>query len=147
MLYPFVLHLHGGLRWVLLLLLGFALVRGVLGTWGRMAFTRWDQAVGIALSGLSHVQFLLGFWMYFFLSPITKLAFERGKDSFRDPLLRYWSLEHMVGMTAFVACMTLARSFSKRAKNHKSRFRWGLLFYVIGACVVLAIMPWSFSKS
>ena len=140
-----LLHLHNIMRWIILLLLIIAIVRGFVGMTGNKPFTPGDKKVGLFLMISAHITLLIGLYQWMAgrygilttsLPPGTKLM----EDDF---YLFYW-IEHPLGMIVAVALITIGRAQSKKnildIVKHKRSF-W---YYLIALIIIIATVPWPF---
>ncbi len=141
-MYRMMLFGHSYLRWIVILLALYVLVRSFLawrraGEWGR-----GDEKLSVALVGLVDVQLLIGLALYFFLSPLSKAFLGDAGAAMKDPLLRFFGMEHLFGMLIAVALFHVGRAKAKRAESaaRKHKLTWG---FVLAALLVAAIaIPW-----
>jgi hypothetical protein len=136
-MYNMLSHAHSGLRWLVLVFLLLAIVT---------AYTKWSAKANypagkLPLLGLifTHVQLILGLVLYF-ISP--KVQFTAGV--MKDPILRFYTVEHLSLMLIAIALITVGYSRAKRqapaAQGHKTIFT----FYLIGLILILVSIPWPF---
>ena len=112
-MYTFFLHLHSGIRWLILLAMIFVIVRSLIGTFSDKRYSKLDKTTAGISMGLIHFQLVLGCILYFFLSPITKdLSFAMNTSE-----ERFWNIEHLVIMILAVVFAQIGQS--KRKKNKK----------------------------
>lgn len=118
----FVLMLHSILRWVILAVGLFALIKFLVG-WARKSdFAKMDRGLQAGFSGLVDLQVTIGF-IYFFWNGLA------GGVGF--PMFR---IEHMVTML-IAAVLGHLPSFMKKAEN-----KFAVGFYaVIGALIVIVL--------
>ncbi len=136
---------HNGLRWVLLALLLFVIVRSWLGFAQKSTYGKLDNATGGALVGLSHLQLLIGFILYFGLSPITQAAFADFGAAMKDPTLRLYAVEHISTMLIAVILIQVGRIFSKKATEDARKFRVMAVFTTFALLLMASRMPnWNF---
>jgi hypothetical protein len=136
---------HNGLRWVLLALLIFVIVRSWLGFAQKSTYGKLDNATGGALVGLSHLQLLIGFILYFGLSPITQAAFADFGAAMKDPTLRLYAVEHLTTMLVAVILIQVGRIFSKKAAEDARKFRVMAVFTTFALVLMASRMPhWNF---
>ena len=69
----------------------------------------------MAFVGVVDLQFTLGAWLYLFASPLSHAFFADFGAGMRQPLLRFFGLEHALGMLIAVALIHIGRTRSKRA--------------------------------
>lgn len=137
MLYQIIDRAHSGLRWVVLLLLVAAIV-WAFQAWkgGRSSASKLPFYAMTAMN----VQFLLGLALYIFLSPYVR--FEAGV--MKDPLLRFYTVEHITMMVIAIALVSVGYSRAKKAASDAGKGKTIFIFYLIGLIVILAAIPWPF---
>lgn len=139
-MYRFVLFGHAYLRWFVLLAAVLVLVRSFTGWRSRREWEPGDEKLHFALIAGVDLQLLLGLILYF-ISPITRGFMSDAGTAMKDPLLRFFAMEHLVGMLIAVALFHVGRAVSKKAvgpARHKKVFT----FTLIGAIVALLAIPW-----
>ena len=137
-LYQILKHAHSGLRWVVLV----ALILAISNAFSkRKAGTYAAGDHKLAFWGMMsvHIQLLLGLALYF-LSPMV--SFESGFMG--NSILRFYTIEHLVGMILGIVLITIGYSKAKRQAGHGKKFSIILTMYTIGLLVILASIPWPF---
>jgi hypothetical protein len=142
-MYTGFLHLHDTLRWLVLLSLVVTLVKYVSGWLGNQPWKKTDNILGIVFTSLMDIQLLTGLVLYFFLSPVTKLAMSDFGAAMKDPGLRFYAVEHFSMMLIAVVLVHIGRSKSKKAKTDSAKFKTATIFFLIALVVILAAIPWS----
>jgi hypothetical protein len=142
-MYRFVLTLHSWNRWAVLLTLLAALWLAYRGWLGQQPFRALDHRVGSLLTGLLHLQLLLGFTLYFGLSPWTRQAAADRTAAWHDPTLRFWSITHISLMLSAIVVAQIGHSIAKRAATDAVRHRWSALSYSIAAALLMAGIPFA----
>lgn len=140
-MYFSALWLHSWLRWAILLLGLIAVVRAIGGRSGR-PWSNSDNAVGKWFIITLDVQFLIGLLLYFVLSPITQVVFADFGAAMRNAGLRFWAVEHLVGMVIAVALAHVGRARIKKASGDHRRHTLAATFYGIALIILLASIPW-----
>jgi hypothetical protein len=144
-MYEFIRSTHGFLRWILLAVLLFVLIRSWMGYFNKRAYSKLDNATSGALVGFAHLQLLLGLLLYFGLSPITKAAFADFGAAMKDSTLRLYAVEHFITMIAAVALIQVGRILSKKASDDVSKFKKMAIYTTIALLLMLSRMPhWKF---
>ena len=142
-MYEILLRSHSGLRWVVLIL--------VLGSIGRALtnmssgkFTALDDKLSLFSLISAHIQLLLGLGLYF-ISPFVKAAMETGMGAaMKSTVMRFWLMEHLVGMLIGIALITTGRVTAKKAREDKAKFKKIAIFFTLGLIIILATIPWPF---
>ena len=142
-MYTGFLHLHDTLRWLLLLSLVITLVKYISGWLGNQPWKKTDNILGIVFTSLMDIQLLTGLVLYFFLSPITKLAMSDFGAAMKDPDLRFYAVEHFSMMLIAVILVHIGRAKSKKAKTDSAKFKTSSIFFLIALVVILAAIPWN----
>lgn len=142
-LYSGFLHLHDGLRWLLLLAFLITVIKYMAGWLGDHAWKKVDNILGIVLTSLMDLQLLTGLVLYFFLSPVTKVAFSDFGGAMKNPDLRFYAVEHLTMMLVAIVLVHVGRAKSKKAVFDRSKFKLGAIFFLIALVVLLAGIPWN----
>lgn len=137
------LHLHDTLRWLILLSLVVTLAKYLAGWFGNQPWKKVDNILGIVFTSLMDLQLLTGLVLYFFLSPITKLALSDFGAAMKNADLRFYAVEHLSMMLIAVVLVHIGRVKSKKAKTDISKFKIATIFYLIALVVMIATIPWS----
>jgi hypothetical protein len=141
-MYTALLTVHSYLRWVVLLVALVVLVRAIAGVAQRRPWTPADDRA-TRLFGISlDTQMLLGFILYFFLSPFTMSAWSDIGAAMRDSTARFIVIEHQVGMIIAVALTHIGRSRIGKNRDSASRHRQALIFFGLALLVMLVSIPW-----
>jgi len=140
-MYFSVLMAHSWLRWIIMISLLIVLFRALYGWIKRSDYTNCDNIMGIILVGATHIQVLLGFWLYFFLSPMTTTP--APANFMKNPVLRYWKVEHFFIMIVFLILVQLGRSISKRRTTALRKNKVLSIFAILAFAVLLFGLPWS----
>jgi len=142
-MYTGFLHLHNTLRWLILLSLVITLVKYISGWLGNLPWKKTDNILGIVFTSLMDLQLLTGLVLYFFISPITKLAMSDFGAAMKDQGLRFYAVEHFSMMLIAVVLVHIGRAKSKKAKTDSAKFKTATIFFLISLLVILAAIPWS----
>jgi len=142
-MYTGFLHLHDTLRWLVLLSLVITLVKYVSGWLANQSWKKTDNILGIVFTSLMDIQLLTGLALYFFLSPVTKLAMSDFGAAMKDPGLRFYAVEHFSMMLIAVVLVHIGRAKSKKAKTDLAKFKTATIFFLIALVVILAAIPWN----
>jgi hypothetical protein len=142
MLYTALLVLHSWLRWVVVFG-GIAALGGAVG--GLTTRRDWqpaDHARALIFMIALDVQFLVGLVLYAGLSPVTWEAFGDMGAAMRNPILRFYAVEHAVAMIAALALVHIGRARIKKAADGRARHRTAVVFFGLGLLLMLLMIPW-----
>lgn len=129
-----MLHAHSGLRWLVLIFLILAIVKSFSGWFGNKKFDKSDNLIAILLLSFTHIQALVGLALYFMHG--WSMVFGNMSFAMKDPIARFWSLEHFIVMLIAVALITVGRVKSKKAETDVAKHRKGAMFYA-GALILI----------
>lgn len=141
-MYEIVLLLHSWARWLVIIAAILAVARAWIGWLGKKDWTTVDRRAGLLFSVALDIQMLLGLVLYIFLSPTTSTAFQNMGAAMRDPVLRYWSVEHIIGMIVALILAHIGQVLAKRAATPTAKHRRAAIFFTIATLVILASIPW-----
>ena len=142
-MYNGIVHLHNVLRWVILILLLVALIRHLSGMTGKKAFTAGDRKVDLFLMISAHVQLLVGLYQWFVGPWGMKLLNSVGFGAaMKDPVARFWIMEHNVGMLIGIILITVGRSATKKNISDVVKHKKAFWFFLIALIIILASVPW-----
>jgi hypothetical protein len=141
-MYDFVLLAHSWLRWLVLLAALMAVARAVSGVSTRRPWTPVDDRAGLWLTAALDLQMLIGFVLYIFLSPVTKSAFVDMAAAMREAPIRFFAVEHPVGMVVAIALAHVGRVRVRKAADSESRHKQALVFFGLALLVILLSIPW-----
>ena len=138
------LHLHNLLRWVVLALCVACVARATVVDSKGKNFEPRDRKLLLGLTIACDTQLLLGLTMYFLFSPMAKTAFAAWSLAMKDRVVRYWAIEHGVGMLLAIALVHVANVRAKRAGDNP-RARQSVRRMLVAALLLfLLTQPWPF---
>jgi hypothetical protein len=132
--------IHHYNRYALLAVLLFVLGRSLAGWLSRRPYEKLDSTLGGILVGLAHLQLLTGLVQYFVTSSYTKAAMADMGAAMKNPLLRYFAVEHLTGMLLAVILIQVGRTRSKRQLDSTTRHKTMAIFTIIATLVILAVL-------
>jgi hypothetical protein len=141
-MYDLLLLSHSWLRWLVLLAFVAALARAIGGVSTRRPWTPVDTRAGIWLTASLDLQMLLGLILYIFLSPVTKSAFVDMAAAMRAAPIRFFVVEHPVGMIVAIALAHIGRAKVGKATTSESKHKQALIFFGLALLVLLLSIPW-----
>jgi hypothetical protein len=140
-MYQFLLSFHSINRWTVLLLALIVLFRSFSGWQGRKAYTKNDNIFHAIFIGLVHLQLLTGILLYFFYSPVTQQALADFGASMKDKSLRFWAVEHFIGMVIGVVIAQVGRIAAKKASAPEQKHRKAFIYTLIAVVIILLLIP------
>jgi len=137
-------HLHGTLRWVVLIFGILTILKSISGLMGNKEFTNKDKRPALFLLISVDLQLLLGVVLY--ISRGYYRAFSGGAmgDVMKDSVSRFWTIEHITGMLVAIVLVHLGYAGTKGAKPAKKKFSRLFWCTLIALVLILAMIPWPF---
>jgi len=132
--------LHSYNRYLVLAAMVFVLFRAYSGWLGRKPFEKVDNIGSAALLGLAHLQALIGLLQYAFTSTWTQTAFADFGAAMKDPMQRYFAVEHITAMLIAVALIQTGRSLSKKATEDTNKHRKLAIYTSIALVIIVATL-------
>lgn len=136
-------HLHNVLRWAVLLLGIWAIVRASLGVMNKSEYTETDRKSALFLLIASHTQLLLGLLLYF-LGPWFGELIHNTSEVMKTAPLRFFVVEHFFGMLLAIVMVHIGYTKTKRHTEADKKFRSSLIYFSIGLIIILLSIPWPF---
>jgi hypothetical protein len=141
-MYDLLLFAHSWLRWLVLLAALAAIARAIGGVNTRRPWTPLDDRAGVWLTASLDFQMLLGLILYIFLSPVTQSAFVDMAAAMRAAPIRFFAVEHPVGMIVAIALAHVGRVRVRKAPDSESKHKQALIFFGLSLLVLLLSIPW-----
>jgi hypothetical protein len=140
-MYSVVLTIHSWMRWLTLILAVAATlsaVRPPLEGVSRLPGRWWDTLFMLAVD----LQVFFGLVLYFGLSPFTKQAMTNLSAAMGNPALRFWGVEHAVGMFVAVVLVRMGRVLAANTKSPIGARNRRLTCFAIATLGMLVSIPW-----
>ena len=141
-MYPTLLLLHSWLRWAAILLGLIATIRAIAGALSKRPWVAMDDRISKLFGRTLDLQMLLGLVLYFFLSPITKAAMSDFGGAMGVSAMRFWAVEHWLGMVIAIALVHVGIARAKRAPDGPGKHRTLAIFFTLAMLAILASIPW-----
>jgi uncharacterized membrane protein YphA (DoxX/SURF4 family) len=142
-MYEIILAIHNIVRWIALILLIVTTVIAFIGWLGKREWTERDRKFGVFTTIALDTQLLLGLILYFFLSPLTKIALQDFGAAMGVADLRFFGLEHTLYMVLAVILAHVGSALSKKAPDSRGKFMRLAIFFGLALLLVLVGIPWS----
>lgn len=129
---------HSVLRFFILIFLIVVIVRSFLGWQKKSAYTPLDDKFSLWLFIFVHTQLLFGLIQYF-VSPIVVFS----GASMKDPIARYWLVEHATMMLIAIVLITIARITTKKITDAATKHKRLFIFNAIALIIILVAIAQS----
>ena len=144
-LYSAMLHAHSVGRWIVLILLLFAIMNSLLA--GNRPYIRSDNRLGLLLTIFSDLMLLLGVYLYFAGTLGYEAIKAKGMSAvMKDPYSRFFAAEHLIGMLIAIILIHIGKAQGKRPIGDKAKHRRTMIFYLVALLIILASIPWPFRE-
>jgi hypothetical protein len=140
-MYATFLMLHSWLRWV-------ALVAGVAATIAALTDTtpppatsradRWGLILMITLD----IQLLLGLVLYLAVSPMMEEIRRNFAASMKDPVARFWAVEHITMMLGAVVITHVGRVLARKSATADAKKMKLFVSFGIATVLMFLAIPW-----
>jgi hypothetical protein len=142
-MYSFLLHLHSVGRWLVLLLLLFAIFNSMVA--GSRPFIRSDARTGSILVIFADLMFLIGLSLWFFGPKGFKMIQAMGMSAaMKESATRFYAIEHITLMLIAIILLHIGKSQGKKAISDKSKHVRTMVFYLLALLLMLISIPWPF---
>jgi hypothetical protein len=145
-MYTGLLHLHSLLRWVILVCLLLALFKSFLDRGG--AFTATHKRIGLVLMISCDLMLLIGLYQWAFGPTwgLISLKTRSFSEVMKDPVARFFAIEHITAMIIAIVLVHIGRSYSKKNIPDTMKHKRTLLFYGLALLIILISVPWPFRE-
>lgn len=130
--------LHKHLGWTVFVILFLAIVWAIYKWRGKKNYGRTDMIFYLIASSLVEFQVLLGIILY-----VAKQKW-KGFSEMDVAAIRFFAIEHLLGMLVVVALVSIGRGRSKRSDDPVKKHRYVAIWYGIAFIVILLSFPFPF---
>ncbi len=145
-LYQALVHAHSVGRWILLLLLIFAILNSLIA--GNRPYIRTDNRLGLLLIIAADLMLVLGIYLWVVGDWGYKLIERMGGMSavMKDPTARFYAVEHLAGMLIAIILIHIGKTQGRKQISDKAKHRRTMIFYLVALLIILASIPWPFRE-
>lgn len=143
-MHQFFLPIHSFTRWLVLAALLYCIISAVLGLLKNKPYSRLDNIVRSASSGLSHLQLLMGMVLYM-KSPVTKFFMQHPSEGFKYPDVTFFGLIHITLMLTSVVLITIGAAKARRKTEDADKHKAILIWFGIALLIIFIAIPWPFN--
>lgn len=145
-LYEVMLHAHSVGRWIVLLLLLFAIFNSLIA--GSRPFIKSDNRLGLLLTIFADLMLLVGIYLYFVGPWGYKLIEQAGGMGavMKNATWRFYIVEHMAGMLIAIILIHIGKAQARKAMSDRAKHKRTMIFYLLALLIVLVSIPWPFRE-
>lgn len=132
-MHDFVLVLHSWVRWVAIITGILATVTAISSKPATSGNSRWALFFTIALD----IQFVFGLLLL-----LTSTAFADFGATMRDPIARFYTVEHETIMVIAIALAHMGRVFARKAATPAAARTRSIIFFGLSTLLLLVGTPW-----
>jgi hypothetical protein len=103
-----------------------------MGWLNKSPYNSQDEKLGVWLFMVTHTQLFLGIVLYF-VSPIVIFS----GASMKDPVARYWLVEHSSMMLIAIVLITVGRIASKKLADSTARYKKLFIYNTIALLLIV----------
>ncbi len=140
-MYTFTLFLHSWNRWLILVAGIIVLFSAITGLYAKAGYSPFQKKWSLIFLGSLHLQLLVGLVLYFFLSPITMLALSNFGAAMKDPVLRFFAVEHTFVNIIAIALVQTGSILVKRSASSMGKHKRTVIYTGIAFILILAMIP------
>jgi hypothetical protein len=144
-LYNVMLHVHSVGRWIVLLLLLFAIFNSLIA--GSRPFIKSDNRLGLFVTIAADLMLLVGLYLYF-VGPRGYKLFENSSMSevMKNASLRFYAVEHIAGMLIAIILLHIGKAQARKQMSDRAKHRRTMIFYFLALLIILVSIPWPFRE-
>jgi len=139
-MYSITVFFHSVFRWLVLLSMLYAIGSSIQGLISNRTYNKADKLARVLANTISHTQLLLGFTLYFALSPITGYFMKNGSGGNFE--ISFFGIYHIAMMFGSIVVMTIGGAISKRAATDTEKFKTIAIYFSMALALILMAIPW-----
>jgi hypothetical protein len=144
-IYSLLVHLHSIGRWIILLLLLFAIFNSLVA--GQRPWIRTDGRTGSILTIFADLMFVIGISLWYFGPRGYKFIAEYGMSAvMKNSAYRFFAIEHITMMLIAVILIHIGKAQGRKAISDKAKHRRTIIFYILALILILISIPWPFRQ-
>jgi hypothetical protein len=143
-----MLHLHSILRWLVLIVALWAIVKMASGRGGKKSFTNADKRPALFFLIIMDLQLLVGLYLYFAGPWGFKNIQNQGFGNvMKDSVSRFFAVEHLLGMLIALILVHVGYAATKKNVPDQKKFNKAFWCFLIAFILILASIPWPFREA
>lgn len=134
-----ILITHSVLRWLILISFTLLILISVKNYSQNKEYSKLDNILRSSSLGFLHLQFLIGFFLYFIFSPYSKSFLNFQFDSYE---LAFFGIYHFILGIAAVVIATMGSEKIKHETDSRQKYRKTIVYFGITLILVILMTPW-----
>ena len=108
-------------------------------------FTAGDKKTGLFLMIAAHTTLLIGLYQWIVGPWGLKNMENMGMGAaMKDPVARFYGVEHLTGMIIAIVLITIGRGVSKKSIPDRAKHKKTFWFFLVALLIILVSIPWPF---
>ncbi len=140
-MYSILLFIHSWTRWLVLIAAFWAIFRALSGWQGKKLFTKQDNIAGAVFVGSVHLQLLLGLLLYFLGTHWFEILIADPKATMKNPLARFWAVEHILAMIIAAVIAQIGRTLSKKGMEDIHKHKTAFIYFTVSIILIIISIP------
>ena len=143
--YNALMHTHSAGRWIVLILLVFAILNSLIA--GNRPYIRTDNRLGLLLTIAADLMLVIGIVLWFMGNYGYKQIQSLGMaEVMKNPTTRFYVVEHLAGMLIAIILIHIGKAQGRKAISDRAKHRRTMIFYLLALLIILASIPWPFRE-
>jgi len=147
-MYTGMLHLHGVLRWIVLIVAIWAIIKMASGLSGGRSFTAADKRPALFFLIFMDLQLLVGLYLYIAgpwgLKNISNQGFG---NIMKDTASRFFAVEHISLMLISLILVHIGYAATKKDVPDQRKFKKAFGLFLAAFILILVSIPWPFREA
>jgi hypothetical protein len=136
-IYPILIHIHSGIRWILLASLIISVLISLINSLKKSDLSKYGKLFSLITLISAHIQLIAGLVLYI-ISP--KVVFSA--ESMASPILRFYLVEHISAMVLAIILITVGYTAAKKKMGSIAAAKRIFWYYFFALILLLALIPW-----
>ena len=137
-----LLFAHSWVRWILLIVVAFVMVRSLIGLLNQSSYKSLDKTLAQVFFWILNIQFILGIILYAGVSPVTQAAFSDMGAAMKESAIRFYVAEHLVTALLAIGAGHFGIARAKRMEADKQKHLFMFIGSALCLALILAVIPW-----
>jgi hypothetical protein len=139
--YNITLFVHSWNRWLILIAGLVTIASAIRALSSKSDYSSRQKKWYLIYMGSLHLQLLVGLVLYFVLSPVTTQAINNFGLAMKDPVMRFFAVEHAFINILAIAIAQIGSILIKRRSDATAKHKTALMWAGISFLLILAMIP------